>query len=67
MAEDDVRLAALLEQALDEAGWTVHVVHDDRSAYVKNLLAGHGPNRVPRHQDHPGARIHESCALRAAM
>ena len=37
VAEDDVRLAALLEQALDEAGWTVHVVHDGRSAYAQAL------------------------------
>jgi two-component system OmpR family response regulator len=37
VAEDDVRLAALLEQALDEAGWTAHVVHDGRSAYAQAL------------------------------
>ena len=28
VAEDDVRLAALLEQSLSEAGWEVEVVHD---------------------------------------
>ncbi|MBO0728783.1 MAG: response regulator transcription factor [Acidimicrobiaceae bacterium] len=33
VAEDDVRLADLLEQSLTEAGWTVEVVHDGRSAY----------------------------------
>ena len=32
LAEDDVRLAALLEQSLREAGWQVEVVHDGRSA-----------------------------------
>ncbi|MDH2416046.1 response regulator transcription factor [Nocardioides sp. CER19] len=37
VAEDDVRLAALLEQALDEAGWRVEVVHDGRSAYASAL------------------------------
>ena len=37
VAEDDVRLAALLEEALDEAGWTVHVVHDGRTAYAQAL------------------------------
>ena len=37
VAEDDVRLAAVLEQALDEAGWAVHVVHDGRSAYAQAL------------------------------
>ncbi|GAA1977126.1 two-component system response regulator TcrA [Nocardioides panacihumi] len=41
VAEDDVRLAALLEQALDEAGWTVHVVHDGRSAYAQALDGSH--------------------------
>jgi two-component system OmpR family response regulator len=33
VAEDDVRLAALLDESLTEAGWETHVVHDGRSAY----------------------------------
>ncbi len=33
VAEDDLRLAALLEQSLTEAGWKADVVHDGRSAY----------------------------------
>jgi len=33
VAEDDVRLAALVEESLLEAGWQVAVVHDGRSAY----------------------------------
>jgi two-component system OmpR family response regulator len=37
VAEDDVRLAALLEQTLDEAGWRVDVVYDGRSAYAQAL------------------------------
>ena len=40
LAEDDVRLAALLEQSLSEAGWEVEVVHDGRSAYGRALPAG---------------------------
>src|SRR3954451_1628825 len=40
LAEDDVRLAALLEQALTEAGWEVEVVHDGRSAYGRALPDG---------------------------
>ena len=39
IAEDDVRLAALLEQSLTEAGWETDVVHDGRSAY-DSLLGG---------------------------
>ncbi|MCL1871966.1 MAG: response regulator transcription factor [Promicromonosporaceae bacterium] len=39
VAEDDVRLAAVLEQTLAEAGWSVDVVHDGRSAYDR-LLRG---------------------------
>jgi two-component system OmpR family response regulator len=40
VAEDDVRLAALLEQSLSEAGWDVEVVHDGRSAYGRALPDG---------------------------
>ncbi|MXG89005.1 response regulator transcription factor [Nocardioides flavescens] len=40
VAEDDVRLAALLEQSLTEAGWEVEVVHDGRSAYARALPDG---------------------------
>jgi two-component system OmpR family response regulator len=40
VAEDDVRLAALLEQSLREAGWDVEVVHDGRSAYGRALPGG---------------------------
>ena len=37
VAEDDVRLAALLEESLAEAGWQADVVHDGRSAYDRLL------------------------------
>lgn len=40
VAEDDVRLAAVLRQALTEAGWEVEVIHDGRSAYARALPAG---------------------------
>jgi two-component system, OmpR family, response regulator len=40
LAEDDLRLAALLEQSLSEAGWEVEVVHDGRSAYGRALPDG---------------------------
>jgi two-component system OmpR family response regulator len=40
LAEDDLRLAALLEQSLTEAGWEVEVVHDGRAAYGRALPAG---------------------------
>jgi two-component system OmpR family response regulator len=40
LAEDDQRLAALLEQSLSEAGWEVEVVHDGRSAYGRALPDG---------------------------
>ncbi len=40
VAEDDVRLAALLEQSLTEAGWEVEVVHDGRAAYGRSLPDG---------------------------
>jgi two-component system OmpR family response regulator len=38
VAEDDVRLAAVLADSLTEAGWVVEVVHDGRAA-VDRLLA----------------------------
>lgn len=41
VAEDDLRLAALLEESLTEAGWQTEVVHDGRTAYDR-LLAGTG-------------------------
>lgn len=41
VAEDDVRLAALLDESLIEAGWQTEVVHDGTSAY-RQLLAGAG-------------------------
>jgi two-component system OmpR family response regulator len=37
VAEDDIRLAALLEESLAEAGWQTDVVHDGRSAYDRLL------------------------------
>ena len=37
LAEDDVRLAALLEQGLTEAGWTVEAVADGTDAYHRAL------------------------------
>ena len=40
LAEDDTRLAAVLEQSLTEAGWQVEVVHDGRSAYGRALPDG---------------------------
>ena len=40
VAEDDPRLAALLQQSLNEAGWEVEVVHDGRSAYGRALPDG---------------------------
>ncbi len=40
LAEDDLRLAALLEQSLSEAGWKVDVVHDGRSAQTRALPGG---------------------------
>ena len=40
LAEDDTRLAAVLEQSLTEAGWEVEVVHDGRSAYGRALPDG---------------------------
>jgi two-component system, OmpR family, response regulator len=40
LAEDDLRLAAVLEQSLIEAGWEVEVVHDGRSAFGRALPDG---------------------------
>nr|WP_246415940.1 response regulator transcription factor [Nocardioides luti] len=40
VAEDDRRLAALLEQTLVEAGWDVEVVHDGTAAYGRALPGG---------------------------
>ena len=37
VAEDDVRLATLLEESLAEAGWQVDVVHNGRVAYDRLL------------------------------
>jgi len=37
VAEDDVRLAAVLKDSLTEAGWQADVVHDGRSAYERLL------------------------------
>jgi two-component system, OmpR family, response regulator len=37
VAEDDVRLADILEESLAEAGWQVEVAHDGRSAYERLL------------------------------
>ena len=40
VAEDDQRLASLLERALLEAGWNVEVVHDGTAAYGRALPDG---------------------------
>jgi two-component system, OmpR family, response regulator len=40
VAEDDPRLADLLEQSLRESGWEVEVVGDGRSAYAHALPGG---------------------------
>ena len=40
VAEDDPRLAALLDQSLSEAGWEVEVVHDGDAAYRRALPGG---------------------------
>jgi two-component system OmpR family response regulator len=42
VAEDDARLAGLLEQSLTEAGWTVEVQHDGRAAFDAGLREGGG-------------------------
>ncbi len=43
VAEDDVRLADLLDQSLSEAGWDVHVEHDGQRAFDAALAAGVSP------------------------
>ncbi|HWU19883.1 MAG TPA: response regulator transcription factor [Nocardioides sp.] len=40
VAEDDVRLAEVLEQSLTEAGWEVDVAHDGTTAYGRALPDG---------------------------
>jgi two-component system OmpR family response regulator len=40
VAEDDVRLADILEQFLTEAGWDVETVHDGRAAYGRAFPGG---------------------------
>lgn len=40
VAEDDHRLADVLDQSLAEAGWDVEVVHDGRAAYGRALPGG---------------------------
>ena len=40
VAEDDRRLASVLDQTLREAGWEVEVVHDGRQAYGRALPGG---------------------------
>jgi len=40
VAEDDVRLAEVLEQSLSEAGWEVEVAHDGRTAYDRAVPGG---------------------------
>jgi two-component system OmpR family response regulator len=40
VAEDDRRLAALLDESLSEAGWEVELVHDGRAAYARALPDG---------------------------
>jgi two-component system OmpR family response regulator len=40
VAEDDVRLAAVLADSLTEAGWVVEVVHDGRAAFDRLLAEG---------------------------
>jgi two-component system OmpR family response regulator len=42
LAEDDVRLAALLDQTLSEAGWSTTVVHDGRAALTEALTDDRG-------------------------
>ena len=42
VAEDDVRLAALLAQTLSEAGWAATVVHDGRDALTSALAETRG-------------------------
>lgn len=40
VAEDDQRLAALLEQSLGEAGWEVDLYHDGRTAFAAAMPGG---------------------------
>ena len=40
VAEDDRRLADLLDQSLTEGGWDVEVAHDGRAAYGRALPDG---------------------------
>ena len=40
VAEDDTRLAAVLDQSLSEAGWEVECVHDGDAALSRSLLEG---------------------------
>jgi two-component system OmpR family response regulator len=40
VAEDDTRLAAVLQDSLSEAGWQVDVVNDGRAAYDRLLTDG---------------------------
>jgi two-component system OmpR family response regulator len=47
VAEDDVRLADLLDQSLSEAGWDVHVEHDGQAAFDAALRAGASPAAAP--------------------
>ena len=42
VAEDDLRLAALLEQSLREAGWVVEVQHSGLAAFEAALVEGGG-------------------------
>lgn len=43
LAEDDVRLADVLERALVESGWAVDVVHDGTDAYAQAIEEPGGP------------------------
>jgi len=43
VAEDDVRLADILDQSLSEAGWRVQVEHDGQTAFDAALAAGVSP------------------------
>src|SRR5690349_4962624 len=40
VAEDDLRLAAVLTESLNEAGWTTDLVHDGRAAFERLLGGG---------------------------
>jgi two-component system OmpR family response regulator len=43
VAEDDVRLADILDQSLSEAGWHVSVEHDGQKAFDAAIAAGAAP------------------------